>query len=122
MTLLALLFILYVIAFHISAFLMESILWETPRARKAFGTTPEFAAASKPLAFNQGIYNLFLVAGLIWSLFTSDPVAYQAKLFFLSCVIVAALAVGLSSSKRLMLMQGTPALIALLLVLASHYN
>lgn len=113
-------FISIVIAFHAYAFLMESVLWQTPRARKAFGTTSEFAAASKSLAFNQGVYNLFLVAGLIWSLLASEPTAYQAKLFFLGCVLVAALAVGLSSSKRLMLVQGTPALIALLLVLASH--
>ena len=47
---------------------VEMALWQTPRAMKAFGTTPEFAAASKVMAANQGLYNGFLAAGLFWSL------------------------------------------------------
>jgi putative membrane protein len=116
---LANLVILLVILFHAYAFVMEAFLWETPRALKAFGTTAAFAASSRTLAINQGVYNLFLAAGLIWSLVAGYPTGFDAKLFFLACVLVAAGTAGFTASKRIMLAQGLPALLALLLVLVS---
>ncbi len=105
--------------FHVYVFVLEAVLWKTPAGQKAFATTSEFAAASHPLAINQGVYNLFLAAGLIWSLLTPDPLARQLQLFFLSCVIIAGIVGGLTVSKRIMLIQGLPAVLALLLVLIS---
>lgn len=112
--------IVLLVLFHIYAFVLEVFLWQTPRAFEAFGTNEKTAAASQALATNQGVYNLFLSAGLIWSLFAADPTGYQAKVFFLSCIAVAAVTAGATVSKRIMLIQGTPALLALLLVLLSR--
>lgn len=110
-----------IVLFHVYVFVLEAFLWKTDRGMKAFNTTPKFAAASHPLAINQGVYNLFLAAGLIWAIVASDPFGYQLKIFFLTCIIVAAITAGLVVSKRIMLVQGLPALIALLLVLATGY-
>jgi putative membrane protein len=117
---LIILLIVLIVVFHVYAFVLEAILWETARARQAFGTTAATAKSSRALAINQGVYNLFLAAGLIWSLAVAGPTGFEAKVFFLSCVVVAALTVGCVVSKRIMLIQGLPALLALVLVLASH--
>ncbi|HUC20637.1 MAG TPA: DUF1304 domain-containing protein [Candidatus Polarisedimenticolaceae bacterium] len=106
--------------FHMYVFVLEAFLWKTPRGRKAFSTTAKFAADSHALAINQGVYNLFLAAGLVWSLLAPDPLAAQLQIFFLSCVVVAAVTGGLTVSKRIMLVQGLPAVVALLLVLATR--
>lgn len=108
-----------IIVFHVYVFVLEALLWERPQTLKAFGTTPQVAAASRPLAINQGVYNLFLAAGLGGSLWASDPIGFQAKIFFLSCIIVAALTAGAIVSKRIMLIQGLPALITLSLVIVN---
>ncbi len=108
--------IVIMILFHAYAFVLEAFLWQTPRAFKAFGTTKETARTSQTLATNQGVYNLFLSAGLVWSLFASYPISFQLKLFFLSCIVIAAVTAGLTVSKRIMLVQGLPALLALVLV------
>ncbi|MEK7510995.1 MAG: DUF1304 domain-containing protein [Patescibacteria group bacterium] len=105
--------------FHVFAFVMESVLWETPRARRIFNTTPETARATRVLALNQGVYNLFLAAGLVWSLTATDPVGYETKIFFLSCVVIAGVVAGFTVSKRVFIVQAVPALIALALVLTS---
>lgn len=100
--------------------ILEMFLWTTPRARKAFGTTKEVAEASKNLAANQGLYNGFLAAGLLWGLF--HPSAYfgqQIQIFFLACVIVAAVYGGFTAKKSILLVQGLPAALALLAVLLS---
>ncbi len=112
--------ITFLIIFHTYAFVLEAFLWQTPRAFKAFGTTKQTAAASQTLATNQGVYNLFLSAGLVWALVAPDPLAYQLKIFFLICIAIAAVTAGVTVSKRIMLIQGAPALVALLLVLASR--
>jgi putative membrane protein len=78
-----------------------------------FRTTPEYAAASKTLAANQGLYNGFLAAGLIWGLFAGDPV----KIFFLGCVIVAGAFGAATVNLRILWIQALPAAIALALVL-----
>jgi putative membrane protein len=105
--------------FHIYVFAMESLLWKTAFARKAFGTSLKTAEITYTLAVNQGVYNLFLAAGLIWSLLTGDPeLARQLQIFFLGCVVLAAVTAGLVISKRIMFIQGGPALLALILVIA----
>ncbi len=110
----------FVALFHIQVFVMEALLWKTPKARQAFGTTVETAKITYPLAINQGVYNLFLSAGLFLSFLLEDPVRFQAQLFFLICVVVAAITVGAVVNKRIMLIQGVPALTALILVIITH--
>ncbi len=106
---------------HLYILVMEMFLWTTPRVMKTFGTTPEHANLTRSMAANQGLYNGFLAAGLIWSLLHPDAnVAYQIALFFLACVIIAALYGGLTVKRSILVMQGLPAVIALILVILSH--
>lgn len=100
---------------HVYFLILEMFLWDKPAGRQAFHTTPEFATQSKTLAANQGLYNGFLAAGLIWGLFTGDAV----KIFFLSCVIIAGVFGAFTISKRIFYIQALPALIALVLLLVS---
>ena len=95
--------------------ILEMFLWEKPAGRKSFRTTAEFAAQSKTLAANQGLYNGFLAAGLIWGIFAGDAV----KIFFLSCVIIAGLFGAFTVSKRIFYIQALPALIGLVLLLVA---
>ena len=105
-----------VAAIHVYILILEMFLWDTPRGRRAFGTTPEFAAASKTLAANQGLYNGFLAAGLIWGLLLG-PAGKPVQLFFLGCVIVAGLYGGFTASRRILLVQALPAAVAMAAVL-----
>ena len=103
---------------HLYFLYLEMVLWDTPAGRKVFGTTAQFSAQSKALAINQGLYNGFLAAGLIWSLVHPDPaIAYQLKLFFLGCVLVAGLYGGATASRKIFVIQALPAAIALIVVL-----
>src|SRR5262245_6857483 len=100
---------------HIAFLYLEMFAWTTPRARRAFGTPPWFAQESRVLAANQGLYNGFLAAGLIWSLAHPSPgTARELQLFFLGCVLVAALYGGLTAKRSILVVQGGPALLALL--------
>jgi putative membrane protein len=101
---------------HIYILVLEMFLWQSPRARAAFGTTPEFAAETAALAANQGLYNGFLAAGLIYGLVT-DNVTFQ--IFFLICVIVAGLYGAATASRRILLVQVLPGALALAAVLAA---
>ncbi|KAL8405039.1 hypothetical protein RB594_009796 [Gaeumannomyces avenae] len=93
---------------------LEMFLWTTPRGRKAFKLTQEFAEKTKVLAANQGLYNGFLMAGLVWGLAHPAPdVAKQIKLFFLSCITVAGVYGGLTSNKKIIFIQGIPGAISL---------
>lgn len=103
---------------HVYILVLEMFLWTTPRGRKAFGTTPEFAEASKVLAANQGLYNGFLAAGLFWGL-AVGPAGTSIQLFFLGCVLVAGLYGAATASKRILFVQAVPAAVGLALVLAS---
>jgi putative membrane protein len=97
---------------HLYILVLEMVLWDTPRGRKAFGTTEAFAKESKVLAANQGLYNGFLAAGLIWGIWlgeAGDPV----KIFFLLCVAVAGVYGAATVGMRILLIQTVPALIAL---------
>lgn len=101
---------------HVYIVILEMALWETPRGRKAFGTTPEFAAATKVLAANQGLYNGFMVAGLAWGLWLGDA-GFAIKAFFLGCVIVAGLFGAATASIRILYIQALPAVLALIALL-----
>ncbi len=106
-----------VVAFlHIYFLVLEMFLWDKPFGRKTFGLTAEFAKESKVLAANQGLYNGFLAAGLIWGLLLGDA-GTQIKIFFLSCVVIAGLYGGFTVGKKILFIQALPAAIALALVI-----
>jgi len=106
---------------HVYILVLEMFLWTTPRGRRAFGTTPEFAEQSKVLAANQGLYNGFLAAGLIWGL-TLGPAGYGVKLFFLGCILVAGLYGGFTATRKILFIQAIPAAISIGLVLLAANN
>jgi len=107
---------------HLYILWIEMFAWETA-GKKTFKSIPEHLFEStKGLAANQGLYNGFLSAGLIWSLFISDNHwSMYVKVFFLSCVIVAGTYAALTASKKIFLIQALPAIFALLLVLIEHF-
>jgi putative membrane protein len=105
---------------HVYILVLEMFLWTTPRARAAFGTTPEFAQESKVLAANQGLYNGFLALALVWGLIATDPTGYQLKLYGLACVIIAGLYGAATASKRILYVQVLPAALALVALLLAH--
>ncbi|MEO7911185.1 MAG: DUF1304 domain-containing protein [Roseiflexaceae bacterium] len=103
---------------HIYILVLEMFLWTTPRAQRVFGITPEFARESRSLAANQGLYNGFLAAGLLWGIAHPNPeTGLQIQLFFLLCVLVAAIYGGITVKRSILFVQGGPALLALLAVL-----
>jgi len=101
-----------VAALHLWFLVLEMFLWDKPFGRRTFGMTPERAAATKSLAMNQGLYNGFLAAGLVWGLLAGDDV----KIFFLACVVVAGVFGALTASRKILWVQALPGLIALALV------
>jgi len=105
---------------HIYFLVLEMFLWRTPVGRRIFGTDQAFADQAAALAANQGLYNGFLAAGLVWSLIAADPVGFQAKVFFLICVIIAGLYGGITVTRRILLFQALPAAVALALVLLAR--
>ncbi|MCW2633159.1 MAG: hypothetical protein JWR88_2121 [Pseudonocardia sp.] len=105
---------------HTYFLVLEMFLWRTPVGRRIFGTDQTFADQAAALAANQGLYNGFLAAGLIWSLVAADPVGFQAKVFFLSCVIIAGIYGALTVTRRILLFQALPAAVALALVLLAR--
>ena len=115
MTLIAQVLVALVALLHIYFLVLEMFLWTTPKGRKVFGTTPEFAEASKVLAANQGLYNGFLAAGLVWGLLRGDA---ATQLFFLACVLVAGLYGAATVSRKILFVQAVPAALAIAAVLA----
>jgi putative membrane protein len=100
---------------HLYILVLEMLLWETPRARKAFGTTAEFARATRVMAANQGLYNGFLAAGLLWALLGGVQAdGHAPALFFLSCILIAGLYGAATASRRILFIQAVPALLALI--------
>ena len=102
---------------HCYILVLEMFLWRTPRARAAFGTTEEFARDTSTLAANQGLYNGFLAAGLIWSLVVRGATGQQFAVFFLCCVIVAGIYGAATASRRILFVQALPAAVALVVTL-----
>lgn len=100
---------------HLYFLVLEMFLWTTPTGRRVFSTTAEFAQASRTLAANQGLYNGFLAAGLVWGL-AEGAEGFHIKLFFLSCVIVAGLYGAWTVSRKILYVQALPAIAALVLL------
>ena len=105
-----------VAALHAYFLVLEMFLW-TSAAPKVFGVDPDFAVQAKSLAANQGLYNGFLAAGLVWGLVTDQT---QVKVFFLLCVIVAGVYGAATVSRRILLVQAVPAALGLAAVLAAR--
>ena len=97
---------------HVYIVILEMVWWDTPRGHKAFGLTPDFAARTKVLAANQGLYNGFLVAGLAWGLWLGEG-GFAIKLFFLACVLVAGLFGAATASRKILYIQALPAALAI---------
>jgi putative membrane protein len=119
-TALASVLVLAVAAIHVYILILEMFLWRTERGRRAFGTDQEFADRSASLAANQGLYNGFLAAGLVWGAIAADPVGFQVRVFFLGCVIVAGVYGALTVNRRILVVQAAPAIIALAVVLLTR--
>jgi putative membrane protein len=105
-----------VAALHAWFLVLEMFLWTTPLGRRTFGLDAEFAERSKALAANQGLYNGFLVAGLVWGLVADLE---DVQLFFLACVVVAGVYGAATVNRRILVVQAVPALLAGVAVLAS---
>ena len=105
---------------HVAFLVLEMLLWTTDTGRKVFGTTPEFAEASKALAMNQGLYNGFLAAALVVALVVKDAALSKAfATFGLACVVVAGLFGGVTAKIDILFVQMLPALVALVVVRVS---
>lgn len=105
-----------VTALHLYFLVLEMFFWEKSLGLKTFRNTPEFARASRVLAANQGLYNGFLAAGLVWGLWLNTE-GYEIKLFFLSCVLIAGVYGGLTANRKILYIQALPAAMALALLL-----
>ncbi len=106
-----------VAALHVYFLILEMFLWTKPLGLKTFRNSLEKAMDSAVLAANQGLYNGFLAAGLVWGLVHSNPgFAFQIKMFFLLCVIVAGVYGAVTVSRRILWVQAAPAAIALILL------
>ena len=117
MSLVANILVVIVALLHVGFLALEMFFWDHPFGRRRFGMTPEYSRASAALAANQGLYNGFLAAGLIWGLvIDSAPV----KIFFLLCVLVAGIFGGFTARRTILYIQALPALIALILVFLSR--
>lgn len=101
---------------HVYIVVLEMFLWTTPKGRRVFGLTAEFAQQTRVLAANQGLYNGFLAAGLIYGLVSAAD-GYAFKLFFLICVIVAGVFGAATASRRILFVQALPAALALIALL-----
>ena len=117
MTLIVSILVAIVAVLHVGFLVLEMFYWDRPFGRKTFHTIPEFSKASVVLAVNQGLYNGFLAAGLIWGLVTGQV---NVILFFLFCVLIAGIYGGFTAGRRILYIQALPALIALIAVYLSR--
>ncbi|KQW37036.1 DUF1304 domain-containing protein [Rhizobacter sp. Root404] len=108
-----------VVLIHLYIVVLEMVLWDKPFGRKVFGNSAEFATASKVLAANQGLYNGFLAAGLIWGL-SMGAAGQPVQLFFLGCVIVAGLYGAMTVGIKILFVQTVPAALAVAAILLSR--
>ena len=103
---------------HLYIMVLEMLLWTGPQGQRAFGITAAFAQSTKALAANQGLYNGFLAAGLIWALIAGvNDAGRPPALFFLSCVLVAGVFGAATANRRILFIQAVPAALGLLAVL-----
>jgi putative membrane protein len=101
---------------HVYFLVLEMFLWDKPFGRRTFGLTPEQAAMTKSLAMNQGLYNGFLAAGLLWGLVAG----FAVQVFFLACVIIAGVFGAFTAGRKILWVQALPGVLALALVLMAH--
>jgi putative membrane protein len=102
---------------HVYFLYLEMFAWTSPRTRKAFGTTAEFAEQSKTLAANQGLYNGFLAAGLVWAILAPPELQRPVAVFFATCVLIAGVYGGVTVTRRILVIQALPAALCLIVLL-----
>ncbi|MEK7402884.1 MAG: DUF1304 domain-containing protein [Gemmatimonadota bacterium] len=115
MTMLANAAVLFVALLHVVFLVLEMFFWTKPLGRRVFGLPQDVATVSAPLAANQGLYNGFLAAGLIWGVWLGTA-GFAVKVFFLICVIVAGVFGAATAKRSILFVQAMPAAVALLLV------
>ncbi|MGW1885292.1 DUF1304 domain-containing protein [Streptomyces sp. NPDC001970] len=108
-----------VAALHVYILGLEMFLWERAPGRGLSGFDAELARATAPLAANQGLYNGFLAAGLVWGLVVADPTGHRVQVFFLACVVIAGLYGGATANRRIYVAQALPGALALAAVLVA---
>lgn len=113
------LFVAFIALLHVYILVLEMFLWDKPAGRKAFGHSPEKAKESKVLAANQGLYNGFLAAGLLWGLYLGEA-GFDIKVFFLCCILVAGVYGGFTAKRKILYVQALPATITLALLFLNH--
>ena len=104
---------------HLYILVLEMFLWTKPAGLRAFGLTPEFAEQTAVLAANQGLYNGFLAAGLIWGLIRKED-GTPIRMFFLSCIIIAGIFGAITAKPSILYVQAAPALVALVVTLLAR--
>lgn len=107
--------VLLVALLHVYILVLEMFLWDKPAGLKAFRQTPESAAATKVLAANQGLYNGFLAAGLLWGL-SLGAAGFSVKIFFLLCVAIAGLYGAATAARKILYIQTLPAAVGITLL------
>ena len=112
--------VLLVAALHLYFLTLEMFLWQKPMGLKTFRMSPEQAAATATLAKNQGLYNGFLSAGLIWGALAGGDIGRPVQSFFLGCVVVAGVYGAATVNKRIFFVQALPALLGLGALLAGY--
>jgi putative membrane protein len=111
--------VILVAVLHAYFLVLEMFLWDRGPGLRLSGFDAKTASVTKPLAANQGLYNGFLAAGLVWGLVAGDPVGPAAQVFFLVCVVVAGVYGGVTTNRRILVAQAAPAALALAAVLAA---
>jgi len=109
-----------VAALHAYFLVLEMFLWQRGPGRRLSGFDAAMARATAPLAANQGLYNGFLAAGLVWSLVAQNPTGFRVQVFFLVCVVIAGLYGGLTTNRRILIAQALPGALALAAVLLAR--
>jgi len=104
---------------HLYILVLEMFLWTKPAGLRAFGLSPEFAEQTAVLAANQGLYNGFLAAGLLWALILKED-GFPQRVFFLGCVIVAGVFGALTAKPSILFVQAAPAMLALVATLLAR--
>ncbi len=105
---------------HVYFMVLEMFLWTTPFGQKTFGRSAKDQEQTASLAKNQGLYNGFLAAGLVWSFIAEPGMAHALRLFFLGCVLIAGVYGAATASRKILFVQAVPALLALIVVVVSH--
>ena len=105
--------IFFVAAIHIYILILEMFLWQSKTGRKAFNLSADFARDTRVMAANQGLYNGFLAAGLLWGLWNGEQ-GFEFKIFFLICVIIAGIFGAATASRKILYVQALPAVAALI--------